>query len=265
MKSRVFARLAISTVAMLLGLTTWAFAGPPLICHPLQVGDAKLLPLIDWNEKGTGGYNLKSLSLDTLTILDSNVPVLFRMETLRRATIYARHDSQVAKELLTRMHERANNSSGQSEALAWFDLGYLTEAYKQWLGKDGSNPAAGLDGYAWVKKAISLRDTTILKWSLRPRSSPSQAPSRNIEIMCRERWRERNAILFWRRILSLVSAIRPRPRYSISHTREGWKNELTQTKLTPWDRSPILAARLADGRVLSLLVCRPAPRSTGRA
>jgi hypothetical protein len=81
------------------------------------------------------------------------------METLRRATIYARHDPQVAKELLTRLHERAANSdaAGYSEALAWFDVGYLAETYKQWMVQGERNPANGLDGYAWVKKAISLR------------------------------------------------------------------------------------------------------------
>jgi hypothetical protein len=41
--------------------------------------------------------------------------------------------------------------------MAWFDVGYLAEAYKQWMGKGEPNPAAGLDGYALVKKALSLR------------------------------------------------------------------------------------------------------------
>src|SRR2546425_6583187 len=157
MNSREFPRLAIWVVAILLGFTTFAFAGPPLICHAIEIGPAKSLPILDWNRKDTGGYEVKNLTRDTLALLDSNMPVLVRMETLRRATIYANHDSRAAKELLTRMHQRAANSTGQSESLAWFDLGYLTEAYKQWIGKDRPNPAAGLDGYAWVKKAISLR------------------------------------------------------------------------------------------------------------
>jgi hypothetical protein len=61
--------------------------------------------------------------------------------------------------LITRLQERAANSdaAGHPDALAWFDVGYLTEAYKQWLGKGEPNPAAGLDGYSWVRKAISLR------------------------------------------------------------------------------------------------------------
>ena len=159
MNSHAFSRLAISTVAVLLGFTTFAQAGPPLICHPIEIGQAKSLPWIDWNQKGTGGYDLKNLTRDTLAILDSSAPVLLRMETLRRATIYARQDPQVAKELLTRLQARAANStdSGLSEALAWFDVGYLIETYQQWIGKAEPNPAAGLDGYAWVKKAVRLR------------------------------------------------------------------------------------------------------------
>jgi len=81
------------------------------------------------------------------------------METLRRATIYARQDPKVAKELVTRLQARAANSdaAGRPDALAWFDVGYLAEAYKQWIGKGEPNPAAGFDGYSWVRKAISLR------------------------------------------------------------------------------------------------------------
>lgn len=159
MNSPVFPRLAISIAAILVGFTTYAQAGPPLICHPIEIGQAKSLAWIDWNQKGSGGYDLKNLTRETLAILDSKTSVLVRMETLRRATIYARHDPQVAKELLTRLHERAANSdaAGHSEALAWFDVGYLAETYKQWMVQGERNPANGLDGYGWVKKAISLR------------------------------------------------------------------------------------------------------------
>jgi len=151
-------RIAISIAAVVLSLSTVALAGPPLICHPIEIGQAKSLPWVDLNyQKGTGSYDLKNLTPDTLAILDSNPSVLVRMETLRRATIYARQDPQIAKELLTRLHARAASSdAGNAAALAWFDVGYLAETYKRWMG-DGPNPARGLDGYGWVKKAISLR------------------------------------------------------------------------------------------------------------
>jgi hypothetical protein len=159
MNSPVFARLAINIVAILLGLTTSAHAGPPLICHPIEIGQAKSLPWVDWTRKGSGGYDVKNLTRDTLAILDASTPVLVRMETLRRATLYARQDPQVAKELLTRLHARAASSdaAGHPDALAWFDVGYLAETYKQWMGKGEPNPATGLDGYGLIKKAIGLR------------------------------------------------------------------------------------------------------------
>ena len=159
MNSHLFSRLAISTMAVLFVFTKLAQAGPPLICHPIEIGQAKSLPWVDWTHKGSTDYDLKNLTRDTLAILDSNPPVLVRMETLRRATIYARQDPQAAKELITRLQARAANSdaAGHSDALAWFDIGYLAEAYKQWMGKGEPNPAAGLDGYAFVKKALTLR------------------------------------------------------------------------------------------------------------
>lgn len=159
MNSRAFSPLAIIVAAILVGFTTYAQAGPPLTCHRIDIGQATSLPPIDWNQKDTGGYNLKNLTRDTLGILDSSTSVLVRMETLRRATIYARHDPQIAKELLMRLHARTadSHSGSYSESLAWFDAGYLAEAYKQWMGNAVYNPAAGIDGYVWVKKAISLR------------------------------------------------------------------------------------------------------------
>jgi hypothetical protein len=159
MNSRLSWGLAINIVAILIGLTASAQAGPPLICHPVEIGQAKSLPWIDWNRKGSGTYDLKNLTQDTEVILGSNTPVLVRMETLRRATLYARLDQQVAKELLARLYARATNSDaeGHSDPLAWFDVGYLVATYKQWIPQGESNPATGLDGYGWVKKALGLR------------------------------------------------------------------------------------------------------------
>lgn len=158
-------------LAALLFLATSAQAGPPLICHTIDIGQAKSLPWTNhgWNLSGSENYDLKNLVPDTLTILDSNAPVLVRMETLRRATLYARHDTQIARELLTRLFARATaaENAGHPDALALFDAGYLAECYRQWIGKSlphmtdnlpmDPNPAANLDGYALVKKAIGLR------------------------------------------------------------------------------------------------------------
>jgi hypothetical protein len=165
-----FHRPLAGILAVLFFLATSAQAGPPLICHTIEIGQAKSLPWTNhgWNS-GSENYDPKNLATDTLTILDSNAPVLVRMETLRRATLYARRDPQAARELLTKVFARsaAAENAGRPDALAWFDAGYLAECYKQWIGKNmphmtdnlplDPNPAANLDGYALVKKAIALR------------------------------------------------------------------------------------------------------------
>jgi hypothetical protein len=143
-------------ILSLLVLVTPALAGPPLICHRLEIGTASSLPWIgdSWNLSGNENYDIRNLSRDTLAILDSSATVLVHMETLRRATLYARKDSQVAKELLLRLNARATGKA--SDGLAWFDLGYLAAAYHQWHG-GSQNPANGLDGYELVRKALSMR------------------------------------------------------------------------------------------------------------
>ncbi|HKV62244.1 MAG TPA: hypothetical protein VJO16_10045 [Candidatus Acidoferrum sp.] len=158
-------------IAVVLCFATIAQAGPPLICHTFEIGQANSLPWIshNWNLSGGETYDTKNLVRDTLEILRPQTPVLVRMETLRRATLYARKDPVAAKELLAQLQARVTSteSSAHPDALAWFDMGYLAETYKQWIGKnmphmtDGmrmdANPAVGVDGYALVKKAIELR------------------------------------------------------------------------------------------------------------
>lgn len=157
---RTLPAMLVSVTALVVIFSSSALAGPPLLCHVLNIGNAKTLPWVDLNyQKGSNGYDVKNLASDTVAILDSHPPVLVRMETLRRAALYARQDAAAAKELLTRLHARAANSdaSGRPNADAWFDVGYLSEAYKQWWGKTEPNPANRVDGYAMVKRAISLR------------------------------------------------------------------------------------------------------------
>ncbi len=169
--------LTLGLAAAILGFATLAQAGPPLICHAIDIGQAKSLPWVSegWNLSGQETYDLRQLVPDTLAILNPQTAVLVRMETLRRATIYAQRDPHVAEELLTAIRDRATaaDAKGRPDALAWFDAGYLVEAFKQanwlfekapgmiesqhWARSEKPNPATGLDGYAWVKKAIGIR------------------------------------------------------------------------------------------------------------
>jgi len=154
-------RGALSTFITLLALVNLAVAGPPLICHSFDIGNAKSLPWIghDWKLSGGENYDARNLANDTLDILAGSKFALVHMETLRRATLYARKDPVAAKQLLLKIVARAksNENSSTPDAFALFDAAYLTEAYKQWMGEKGENPADGLDGYPWMKRAIQLR------------------------------------------------------------------------------------------------------------
>lgn len=139
---------------------SYAIAGPPLICHTFDIGSAKSLPWIShsWNLTGGENYDTSKLVSDTIAILAANPTVLVHMETLRRATLYAQKDPAVAKELLTKLTLGTKTApSADAAALHYFDVGYLAQTYKQWLGEGTQNPAHALDGYALVKQAIRLR------------------------------------------------------------------------------------------------------------
>ena len=156
--------------AALLFLAGTAIAGPPLICHAIDIGTAQSLPWTSsgWNLSGQETYDVSRLVPDTLALLVPSTPVLARMETLRRATLYAQQRMAVAKELLFRLEARTRENP--KDALAAFDFGYLVECYRQaswlrqhtdWLKASGDTTSANLvmkiDGYESVRKAIALR------------------------------------------------------------------------------------------------------------
>lgn len=160
-KSLRFVRPTLSAFVVLFVMVNAAVAGPPLICHAFDIGNAKSLPFIshDWNLSGGENYDTQNLANETLAILQGSQVALVHMETLRRATLYARKDPVAAKQLLLKIVARAqsNESATTPDAFALLDAAYLTEAYKQWLGEKGENPASGLDGYHWIKRAAQLR------------------------------------------------------------------------------------------------------------
>jgi hypothetical protein len=165
---RYSSRFAIAILAITLVFAASAFAGPPLVCHPIDIGSAQSLA---WttnmgNLTGRSDYDLAHLVADTMALLGPDTPVLVRMETLRRATIYAQRDTSLAKRLLLSLKARTN--ANQSDALAQFDYGYLIECYRQaqlsrslgmtaWGRGNWTNPAVEVDGYASVERAIELR------------------------------------------------------------------------------------------------------------
>jgi len=154
-------QIALSVLAVLTLFTVAVYAGPPLLCWPFDIGGAKSLPFAGDNWRAADPtYNIQHLADDTLTLLQLNTPVIVRMETLRRATVYAMKDSDVAAQLLARIEARVNEAEKRAkpDALAMFDLGYLRETYNQ-TGKilAPSGVVAGREGYSLITRAIQLR------------------------------------------------------------------------------------------------------------
>lgn len=130
-----------------------AEAGPPLICHPFQTGDARLLPWgtgPGWNTPAPN-YDLRRLTADILRLLDDEAPVLARMENMRRAVIYASRDRRAAEELLSAVLARAEAPT--ASRLARFDAGYLIETFKQASHLAGYH-VTRRDGYSMVVRAM---------------------------------------------------------------------------------------------------------------
>jgi hypothetical protein len=161
--SRVFQLLA---VLGLLATATAAHAGTPLICHPYAIGNAKSLPGSDGDWKGVNpNYDRSHLVRDTLALLTPETTTIVRMETLRRAAIYATagmrgwgtkegfsaEDKANVAGLLAKLRERMNAATGQAQALAVFDVGFFTETLRH-AGMDLS-----ADGYALIARARQLR------------------------------------------------------------------------------------------------------------
>jgi hypothetical protein len=163
-----------TAAVLVLALAAPALAGPPLICHELDAGTATLLPWAsdgrNWNSPDPS-YDISRVTADTLRLLSPELPVLARMETMRRATIYASRDPRIAAELLRAVTDRARDDAGKGDQpMAWFDAGYLIESYRQMspiLAHDARPvvSVSGLDGYGMVLKAIRLAGTPEMEYA----------------------------------------------------------------------------------------------------
>ena len=161
-------RAVLFALVALLGTAAPALAGPPLLCHPFDIGSARSLPWDGTNAwwQGRSDYNLQNLVADTEAALTPSTPVIVRMETLRRAALYASLDDKVATRLLSSLNARAQAAGASANTL--FDAGYLTETFKQIAmlrGErqfaDRARTIAGVignaDGTAMINRAITLR------------------------------------------------------------------------------------------------------------
>lgn len=157
---RLLAGLALIVLVAPLALQ----AGTPLICHPYAIGKAPSLPGGSGGHGVSQNYDRRTLTADTLALLTPATPTIIRMETLRRAAIYATaqmrgwdkgkyttEDRAAATELFTALRERTQNATGPAQAMALFDAGFFVETLRH------ANLDLGVDGYALIAKAGELK------------------------------------------------------------------------------------------------------------
>lgn len=165
----VTSRLALQLASLAVAVST-AWAGPPAICQPVEIGTAKSLPWSTGNDfkQGDPNYDLKRLVPDTLALLAPEAPVNVRMETMRRAALYSVKDARLARELSDQLLARTRGAA--AGAMAWFDAGYFIETLRQaalvykydmltpeekkhWTIRED---VVKLDGLPMVQKALTL-------------------------------------------------------------------------------------------------------------
>jgi hypothetical protein len=166
--------------AILTSVSAWA--GPPLICHKIEIGKAKSLPWLkgDAFNLADPSYDIARLPDDTLALLNAAAPLNIRMETMRRAAIYSAKDTNVSTALLARLLARAMDAEavGKADAFAWFDAGYFVESLRQatlvyrwdmltpaekstWRLRQDLFP--DVDGRLWVQKALRIGGTAEMR------------------------------------------------------------------------------------------------------
>ena len=140
-----------------------AFAGPPLLCHPFDTGGAASLPWgKGWNAADRG-YDTTRLQADTLGLLATGTPVIARMESLRRAAIYASVSGANVRGIASALDARvAAAKTQQSKAAALFDAGYFAETLQDIQRLQGYDmPGIGKVDVAALRSVLARGDGSL--------------------------------------------------------------------------------------------------------
>jgi hypothetical protein len=124
--------LKLLAVSLALALAAPVLAGPPIMCHPLDIAKAKCLPMGSGAMECSTGLSAAKAIDEALTILKGDASPLVRMETIRRATVYVAKDEAKSKELLSRVMALALDQASKTDkeiAAGLFDAGFLAACY----------------------------------------------------------------------------------------------------------------------------------------
>ena len=163
--SRAFKRSTLrgALLAAALLFSSAALAGPPLLCHPFDTAGAASLPWGGgWNRIDTR-YDTARLSADTLRLLATDTPVIARMETLRRAAIYASADGAHVRDLAMKLDTRITAAgTPQAKALALFDAGYFAETLQDIARLQGYDmPGIGKADLPAIRAVLARGDGSV--------------------------------------------------------------------------------------------------------
>lgn len=140
-----------------------AIAGPPLLCHPFDTGGAASLPWGDGWNRIDRGYDTTRLGADTQRLLAIDTPVIARMETLRRAAIYASASGTALRDLEGWLQARvASAKTPRDRAMALFDAGYFAETLQDIARlQDYDMPGIGKVDMAAIKAFLAKGDGSV--------------------------------------------------------------------------------------------------------
>lgn len=159
--------LLISAIVAAIPATA-VLAGSPLMCHQIQIGDAKSLPWGKDTFDKSSKYDANRVVEDTLQLLDEELPVLARMETIRRAVNYIDRDIAKADRLFGSLMSRTLDAEVVMDpkvlALRYYDAGYFAATLQHAGIETSFGPVNGkfdlhrVPGYAWMVRGYKMTE-----------------------------------------------------------------------------------------------------------
>ena len=150
-------------LAAVLLVPATSIAGPSLLCHPFDTGGAASLPWGDGWNRIDRGYDTTRLGADTQRLLAIDTPVIARLETLRRAAIYASASGTALRDLEGWLQARvASAKKPRDRAMALFDAGYFAETLQDIARLQGYDmPGIGKVDMAAIKAILAKGDGSV--------------------------------------------------------------------------------------------------------
>ncbi|MBL8763779.1 MAG: hypothetical protein JNM07_05880 [Phycisphaerae bacterium] len=156
--------MRFGAAGMVLVVAAGVFGGPPLLCHPLDIGDAKSIPRDD----GSARLSNEAVMDGANNVLRTSEDLVVHIETIRRAAMHlgdARGSiTEFYADTCARALDAETGPDRKVAARAWFDAAYLTAVRVEmgWDRHEKRDDRTGLPaGYAWLRRAIDMSEGAV--------------------------------------------------------------------------------------------------------